>query len=148
MPKPARRPAASWCQAMLPGSRSPRAREPMTKSQRPARIGSTSAAMLAGSSAPSPSMKTRMSASSAATAAVRHARPYPLPAATTSAPAVLARSTVASLLPPSATITRRTRSRGSRRTTSPIEASSLSVGITTTTAPSPLGAGRRDRWRR
>ena len=54
-------PAAIWCQAMLPASRSPRAREPMTKSNAPARIGSTSAAMLPGSSAPSPSMNTMMS---------------------------------------------------------------------------------------
>ncbi len=53
----------------------PRSREPMTKSQVPARIGATSAAMLAGSSAPSPSMKTRMSASCAATAAAWQARP-------------------------------------------------------------------------
>ena len=47
MRQPARRPAASWCQAMLPGSRSPRAREPMTKSCVPARIGATSVAMAA-----------------------------------------------------------------------------------------------------
>ena len=60
---------------MLPGSRSPRTREPITKSYSPDRIGAISAAMLAGSSAPSPSMNTMMSASTALTVAIRQARP-------------------------------------------------------------------------
>ena len=47
----------------------------VTKSKRPERIGSRSLAMSCGSSAPSPSMNTTMSASSAAIVAARQARP-------------------------------------------------------------------------
>src|SRR5262249_25241637 len=65
---------------MLPRSRLPRARDPMTKSQRPERIGSTRAVMLRGSSAPSPSMNTTMSASSAAMVALRPCPPLAAPA--------------------------------------------------------------------
>src|SRR4051812_2433137 len=57
----------------------------------------------------------------------------------TSAPASRARCRVASVLPPSATITRTTKSRGMARTTAPIEASSFNVGIATTTAPGCKG---------
>src|SRR6201995_1026451 len=53
----------------------------------------------------------------------------------TSATAACAHSRGASVLPPSATITRSTRSRGSAPTTAPIDASSLRVGMTTTVLP-------------
>ena len=46
---------------MLPGSRLPRIREPITKSQSPARIGCSNCPISPGTSLPSPSMKTRMS---------------------------------------------------------------------------------------
>src|SRR5205807_611384 len=49
----------------------------------------------------------------------------------------LAHAAVASVLPPSATITRPTMSRGSARTTPAIEASSSRVGMTTATVPGP-----------
>ena len=54
--------------SMLPGSRRPRMREPITKSQSPATIGCSSCPISEGTSLPSPSMKTRYGASSAAAA--------------------------------------------------------------------------------
>ncbi len=98
---------------MLPGSRFPRVREPITKSCVPLMIGSTNAGIKRGTSLPSPSRKT-----------IRHRIHRKLPprpphrrdrtrvaAETTRAPAFLARSAVWSVLPLSTTMT----SRGSPR---------------------------------
>jgi hypothetical protein len=130
---PARCPAKTCCGFILPGSRFPRVREPITKSCVPLIIGSTNAGIKRGTSLPSPSRKTIKSHSGeiAATPAAQ-ARPYPRGAETTRAPSFLARSAVWSVLPLSTTMT----SRGvlvaiTSRTTSAIGSSSLSAGMTT-----------------
>src|SRR5262245_15650640 len=65
----------------------------------------------------------------------------------TSAPAACAWATVASRLPPSATITRSTKGRGISWTTCAIDCSSSSVGMTTTTRPA-AAASAASRWLR
>src|SRR5712691_7923479 len=120
---------------MLPGSRSPRTREPMTKSCSPEATGPTMGASSAGSSLPSPSIKamTRHSGAAARRPA-RQAAPYPARGSIrTRAPASSARATVSSGLPPSTTITSSMIARGTARTTSPIVSPSLRTGITSAT---------------
>ena len=57
MSNPARWPATICDAPRLPGSRSPRSRDPSTKSARPLSIGSSTAGIISGRSLPSPSMK-------------------------------------------------------------------------------------------
>ena len=132
---PANRPARICCAFMLPGSRWPRVRDPITKSCVPAAIGSTSCFMNSGQSLPSPSRKTTMSHSgrTAATPAA-HARPYPRGALTTRAPASRPRSAVRSVLPLSTTmISAGILVAAISRTTPAIGSSSFSAGMTTET---------------
>ena len=62
-------------QFMLPRSRVPRAREPITKSARPSASGATRSGIASGQSLPSPSRNTTISQSAAASAPARQARP-------------------------------------------------------------------------
>ena len=74
---------------MLPGSRFPRVREPITKSCVPLIIGSTRVGIKRGTSLPSPSRNTSTSHSSETVATpAAQARPYPRGAETTLAPAL------------------------------------------------------------
>src|SRR6202453_3491305 len=150
---PASQPAKICEINMLPGSRLPRMREPITKSHSPARIGSSNCPISDGTSLPSPSMKTKMpDPTSAAATPAAHARPYPLCGRCTPlAPAVDASAAVASVLPLSTTMHSRIRSQGSSRTTAAMFSASFSAGITTETPCRPkseapaqptIGAGR------
>ena len=132
------RPAKICWKFMLPGSRCPRVREPITKSCVPLVIGSTSCGMNSGLSLPSPSRNTTMSSRTAGPKPrerlrhrlVRnHAAQLPLARRRSRA-----RSAVRSVLPLSTTMT----SSGTpvarhSRTTSAIGSSSFKAGMTTET---------------
>src|SRR5258708_3789684 len=118
---------------MLPASRLPRVRDPITKSLLPSIIGVTSRSIISGQSLPSPSRKTTISHwGEIERSPALNARPYPgMGSVTTRAPAALAISAVRSLLPLSTTTISPARSFGTELMTFAIASSSFSAAMIT-----------------
>ena len=119
---------ANTCErSMLPGSRVPEMRDPMTKSASPSRTGVANRTRSEEISLPSPSIKASTSlVRLAAWAPLQQAWPYPRRGSRiTNAPLRCASSAVASVLPLSTTMHSAKKSQGNSRSVGPIASASF-----------------------